>query len=361
MGVIRFLLAISVVIAHSDPLFGNTLWGGVIAVELFFIISGFYMAMILNEKYNTTDKIMVFYKNRILKLFPIYWTILCVTILLSISSYILFEKGGVLKHIHNNMDDLGPFLIYIALTNIFLIGEDLLMFLGYDGNAIVFTKSFVDTSLPFHQFIIVPQSWTLSLEIIFYIIAPFITRKSIGLLLTLLTFSVILKISLWFSGYVEDPWNYRFIFSEFSFFFMGMLMYRVYRLNLYDGILENKYLFFIGFLLILLSGLFYFELKELLIFNDVDILKYIIYMYFILFLPILFDSTKNNKIDRYIGELSYPIYIVHILVIYFVNKMPISGSLSFFVIIGSVIISILLNKFIQEKIEKIRIYNFKEN
>ena len=64
MGTIRLLLAISVVIAHSNPFFGQRLWEGEIAVELFFIISGFYMALILNEKYNTTEKTVIFYQNR---------------------------------------------------------------------------------------------------------------------------------------------------------------------------------------------------------------------------------------------------------------------------------------------------------
>ena len=50
MGLIRFLLAIAVIIVHSTPILGNNL-GADIAVLSFFIISGFYMAMILNEKY----------------------------------------------------------------------------------------------------------------------------------------------------------------------------------------------------------------------------------------------------------------------------------------------------------------------
>lgn len=32
-----------------------------------------------------------------------------------------------------------------------------------------------------------------------------------------------------------------------------------------------------------------------------------------LYLPSLFHATKSSKIDRYIGEASYPIYIFHIL------------------------------------------------
>lgn len=359
MGTIRLLLAISVVIAHSTPVFGQRLWGGEIAVELFFIISGFYMSLILNEKYNTSDKTVVFYKNRFLKLFPIYWTILALTILLFITSYLILNKGVVLEHIFNNIDNLGFFSIYIFLSNIFLLGEDLLMFLGFNGDTIIFTKSFSDTELPFHKFIVVPQSWTLSLEIMFYLIAPFIARKNIRLLLILFLSSVIFKYTLWFMGFNSDPWSYRFILSELSFFFIGMIMYKVYKLGFYSKIIENKNLFSIGLILFFLSGYFYYEFKSILELNSIDTFKYMIYFLFILFLPLLFVQTKNNKVDRYIGELSYPVYIVHIFVLYFVSKISSDIYLGLLAIIGSIIFSMLINKFIQEKIEKIRINNLK--
>jgi len=50
MGFIRIILAIAVVIVHTEPIFGFELVRGRVAVQSFFIISGFYMAMILNEK-----------------------------------------------------------------------------------------------------------------------------------------------------------------------------------------------------------------------------------------------------------------------------------------------------------------------
>ena len=121
MGTIRLLLAISVVVAHSNPIFGQRLWEGEIAVELFFIISGFYMALILNEKFNTFDKTVVFYKNRFLKLFPIYWSFLVFAFLLFTVIYLILNKGGILEHIINNLGNLGFFSVYVLFSNIFLI------------------------------------------------------------------------------------------------------------------------------------------------------------------------------------------------------------------------------------------------
>lgn len=46
MGWLRFLLAVSVVIAHSGKVFGLRLYPGHTPVMLFFVISGFYMQII---------------------------------------------------------------------------------------------------------------------------------------------------------------------------------------------------------------------------------------------------------------------------------------------------------------------------
>ncbi len=72
MGILRILLAISVVLAHSSSIFGFSLVGGQIAVQAFYIISGFYMALILNEKYiGANNSYKLFISNRFLRLYQI--------------------------------------------------------------------------------------------------------------------------------------------------------------------------------------------------------------------------------------------------------------------------------------------------
>jgi len=90
MGIIRLILALTVVAAHSTAIFGSTLVGGKIAVQSFYIISGFYMSLILNEKYvGKFNSYFLFLSNRFLRLFPIFWVVLILTALLSIAQYIL--------------------------------------------------------------------------------------------------------------------------------------------------------------------------------------------------------------------------------------------------------------------------------
>ncbi|MGA7786999.1 MAG: acyltransferase family protein, partial [Xanthobacteraceae bacterium] len=76
MGLLRILSAICVFCSHSRSL-GTFRWlGGGLAVELFFVISGFYMQLVLSERY-TREKLgerwaFQFYKARYFRLLPIY-------------------------------------------------------------------------------------------------------------------------------------------------------------------------------------------------------------------------------------------------------------------------------------------------
>src|SRR5690348_4065548 len=75
MGTLRAFLAFSVLAWHIRPAGYDrlTLVDGGVAVLIFFIISGFYMSMVLNEKYlrleNGTRR---FFVNRLLRIFPAY-------------------------------------------------------------------------------------------------------------------------------------------------------------------------------------------------------------------------------------------------------------------------------------------------
>lgn len=69
MGLIRLLLAISVIQAHTSSFLGYSIANGLVAVQVFYIFSGFYMFMILTEKYTS---IKSFYKSRFLRIFPTY-------------------------------------------------------------------------------------------------------------------------------------------------------------------------------------------------------------------------------------------------------------------------------------------------
>ena len=51
MGTLRFFLAISIIVAHAGPEFGLWLVDPRLAVQMFYLMSGFSMAFVWHEKY----------------------------------------------------------------------------------------------------------------------------------------------------------------------------------------------------------------------------------------------------------------------------------------------------------------------
>src|SRR5450755_3866284 len=84
MGLFRLALAWSVLLGHSGGhgFFGLAFLDRQLAVQCFFIISGFYMALVLNEKYTGPGRYWTFVQQRFLRLYPTYLIILAVILLL---------------------------------------------------------------------------------------------------------------------------------------------------------------------------------------------------------------------------------------------------------------------------------------
>src|SRR5689334_2191445 len=78
MGTLRLVLALMVACAHVVGLAPNLPAGlgvhGEFAVRAFFIISGFFMAMIIHDRY-ASRRAADFYVSRLLKLLPLYWVV----------------------------------------------------------------------------------------------------------------------------------------------------------------------------------------------------------------------------------------------------------------------------------------------
>ena len=99
MGTLRFILALSVAYGHAGDFLGFPLIPGDTAVQSFYAVSGFYMALVLNEKYRPgSSTYSLFISNRFLRLFPVYVTVLCLTLLLAFA-YRIFSSAKELPFI----------------------------------------------------------------------------------------------------------------------------------------------------------------------------------------------------------------------------------------------------------------------
>jgi len=351
MGLIRFLLAVSVIIAHSTPIFGIKLVGGQTAVQAFFILSGFYMALVLNEKYiGQNNSYKLFITNRLLRIYPIYWIILILTICLFLI-FLIFNKDGnnsiLYNYIKHNSDFSFSSFLLLFFSNIFILFQDIIMFLGVniEGN-LIFASNFNTTNPMLWTFIFVPQAWSVSLEIMFYFIAPFLLRRKLILIsiLTLLTFVV--RYMFYHSGYNQDPWTYRFFPFELGHFLLGAIAYHLYiRIN--NKNIDRKIL--VAFFSTIVLWTF--------ISPKLDNGSNNIYLLmFSISLPFIFILTKKSQVDSYLGNLSYPMYISHVFIFYLVRiiNMPYVKNSGIKLSILTIVFSILLNELISKKIELIR-------
>ena len=275
------------------------------------------MYLVLNTKYlNQKCGIKKFYVARTLRIFPLYWVTLLSTILISIGAFTIGRGWGALEPFSENFNNLpaGTIILFI-FSNIFILGQDAILFLGFTDNLglSVNPRNTTGTDLFPYDFMLTPQMWSVSLELIFYSIAPFILGKNkIKLIISLFIFSLSLKIASVTLGYGNNlPWDYRFFPAELFCFLAGALSCYAYMNK--QLVFIKKSLFYTLALLWSAIFMFYPTLHNA---NYVDILLIILLGFS---LPTLFEKTKNSRLDATIGSLSYPIYLIHLLVIWVIQ------------------------------------------
>ncbi len=317
------------------------------AVQLFYITSGFLISYVLTERGGYENKV-TFYLSRCLRLYPLYLAVASLTLVIYLLANPQFFE------LHRDM----PLSANISLTlaNFLLFGQDWIMFSAVHSGDLVFATNFNNSDFALWKGLLVPQAWSLGVELSFYLIAPFVLPRR-KLLLALLVCSLLLRVALVVNGIgTNDPWTYRFFPTELAFFLVGSLSHQIllplYR-KFFGGALGKSSLvatvvlaaFSVLYFVVPVSGLY----KAPILFSC-----------FILFLPLTFAFQNQYKLDGKIGDLSYPIYIGHFLVIFVLellfkqiditNELLISISNAIF----SIMFALVLNWTIGDRIELLR-------
>jgi peptidoglycan/LPS O-acetylase OafA/YrhL len=360
MGYIRFLLAACVIFGHTGLFFGWALPGGNIAVEAFFIISGFYIALILNQKY-VEDKsdYKLFITNRLLRLLPLYYLLIACRLFYDL--FLGMNNPTNIYALYAYVQLNGQALLLFLTINITVVGQGIVHFLGIDNGSLYFTDKFTASPAGVnpYQLLLAPQMWTVSLEILFYLMAPFFLRKPLKFLLMIVATSFLIRVGFYANGLSYDPWSYRFFPLELVFFFSGACMYHLYK-RIATRNINESYLKAI-YILDILAILFYVWLPTRVVYGF-DIKQWFFYLLIAFSIPFVFKYTKNNIVDRFIGDLSYPMYVIHLFIVdVAINMSPNLphtlhyGATIFFI---TVIVSGILNETFGIWIEKIRQRNF---
>jgi peptidoglycan/LPS O-acetylase OafA/YrhL len=322
MGTLRVYLALCVIAAHAHSVFPWRMHDGKQAVQIFYVISGFYMAMVLSSRYSNPKD---FYFSRVMRIFPPYWIVLISTLVASVAAGLLANQWLLLtRYATHPLDHNGTAgVVLAALSNLTVFGQDWVMFLSHDyGQTLHITQDFTRDASPLHTYLLVPPCWSVGLELTFYTFAPYLNRlRSRWLALIALAALGARLIAYCHFDLGHDPWDYRFFPFEISLFLGGMLGYRLYKLTSphhpsqrFRMVSGLPYLTGVATLLLLLYA--HACLMDYLGHLASPALGVLITLpFWTVGVPVLFFVFGNQKLDRVIGELSYPIYLVHYLVI----------------------------------------------
>lgn len=353
IGLLRLIFALTVVITHSHPVFGFTLGNSVIAVRAFFIISGFYMALVLERKYKSYKSFVV---NRFLRIYPVYWVVMILSLCLGL--FLIWWKGmsaGLLDHYilyFGNLSFISKFLLFVSQVIIF--GRNIIMYSGLNPVSGSFVwNAKMAYEIPSFPFLIAAQAWALGLILCFYLVAPFLVKIKLRMLLLFGLLLIIIRVGCRGLGMVGYYYDYMMFPFELIFFVMGILSYHLYA-RIKDGRFSKK-IGTIGFWVIVIYVMSFQYVRI-----SFAILEIGFYLTLSLLIPFIFTMSKNSLLDRSIGEYAYPVYISHGLVgtvlsgLFFFKHPEYNNYMAIAYFVPTMIFSFLLLKFVQFPIDKIR-------
>lgn len=228
---LRAVAVLAVIVFHFNP---SWLPGGFVGVDVFFVISGFLITSILLQKksspnYDLKSTIYHFYTSRIKRIAPAYYLMI---ILVALAAAILYPQS-----------DLGSLRGSLISSTIF--------------NSNGFFASFGDYFAPASHEQPLLHTWSLAVEIQFYLLAPiiilFIPKRFLGLLLIflILVLTIIAEYSLRVIG--SSQVTYYSLYARLPEFFVGGLS-ALYLSN--NPPINSRLVQILGFIAIIVAVIF---------------------------------------------------------------------------------------------------------
>jgi len=331
-GLLRLALAIMVVLSHIGISF-FTLSPGVIAVVVFYILAGFVVSHIYDDILPSSPyKTLYFYKDRILRIFPLYLFILVTTLL-----FVILTGFG---DFHLSSKTL--------FANLTIIPLNFYMYTDF---------SVLQDSRGSWWFI--PPAWSLGTELQAYILlALLIPRPKLKYIAFLISFFIYIIANL--SYLHPDYFAYRFIIGVLFIFITGHMLqkatHRFKKPTSFEAI--SPYLVWISTLLLYI----YFHYTNS--FSPTYTKETLIGL--LVGIPTVFILAKlpyKLSIDKLAGSLSYSVFLSHFLFIwifeYFSYFITHSLFYIFTLLFCTLSFSYLATIFIEKPIQNYRLKNKK--
>jgi len=348
INILRFFAAFSVLFYHiieycdwkDFPIQGPALWfrTGWLGVDIFFVVSGFVItlsAKAVGEKYGGNSW-RVFLTRRFFRIFPLYLAT-CVVYSVFVKPEIIFENK----------------FFFDFLAHIF----------------------FVNNLFPDFHRTINPVTWTLAVEVQFYLFMAvfirFIHKKPYIFFGSAIVFSVLYKLISFLSiSYFDLSEKYSAFFlstqffgclDEFSF---GVILAHIY-LQYKDSIERQRKFLFLFLLTLFVFSFYLIYVKLLFLYGNYWDNVYMVsfwrlgsgFCFFLLVFMFVLLSTHGwiKKIltpFNYLGEISYGIYLWHLPVIFSLQKTVIAHDPEVMLIMTTLItffLSILSWHFLEKR------------
>lgn len=286
LNLFRFLAAYLVVLHHfayrippfDEGFLNNFIGNGHFAVTFFFVLSGFVM-VISNQKttfINSSEKIR-FWKKRAIRLLPLYY--------FAILLFILFQLGVN-----------WPIKKLELILNLF----------GLQAWSL---NAYAELN---------PPAWSLSVEFLFYFLTPFILLylskiklRSSVILTGIIWFVTIVVFVMLMLSYGDEKLNFNFFpLIHISTFLIGIITGKIWLKDRDQIKFNNNHrvlLLVIVATLVCTFNTTYFHGKHIALFAPMFAI--------LIYLFTLFERSVNIKLPsktfNFLGDLSYPIYILH--------------------------------------------------
>lgn len=272
MGTYRLFLAILVVLSHLQvTAFGLDV--GVEATISFFLLSGFVMTALIRKSYETTDRVGLFFIDRLMRLYPQYFLYVVATL-----------AFVALAH------PTSAYLQDITSFKVFL-------------NFLMVPMGFFEFGLV-NCMLIVP-AWTLGLECTFYLMAPYLLIYHLRLAAAIV--SALIFAAAYFAIIDTNLWGYRLLPGTLFIFLTGSLMHDR-KSAARNVVLLLAWLVALGMLLAIPH-----------IAQTQKLWNPEVLTGFVVGLPavVILSRLRSGKLDAALGNLSYGVFLNHGLIILF--------------------------------------------
>jgi len=337
---LRGLAILGVVLVHTNqygrpsltPVLNEVAAAGSRGVQLFFLISAFTLFLSLNNSVRKeSNPIRNFFIRRFFRIAPMY---------IIANFYYLFQYDITIGPHFNE----GQATLMNLIANITLLH-------GFN---------------PYWASVIVPGGWTIGVEMIFYIIIPFLFMKikkiehAFGFFLISLLFKILFEFTIRKVTNIElDPLSQRYLFyyfpSQLPVFALGILMYFFIR--------DAHQTSVSGWMLLSLSVMVLIQLTIGFSFISSHILFGIAFLLLSVGLSKLPIKLIVNPIIIYLGRISFSMYLVHFAVLYWLTQINFIDFFSngyanysvrfLFVLSITILISSFFYQFIETTFQKV--------